>query len=90
MKLSIIHSLCQSIYILVKTSIDHQTINLSTFSICIGRFVTAMLYLTGDLAGGRTIFPLLDVGVSPEAGALLYWSTKAFLFMFMLNVSCNI
>ncbi len=49
---------------------------------CIGRIVTAMLYLTGDLAGGRTIFPLVDVGVSPEAGALLYWSTKEFLLCF--------
>ena len=45
----------------------------------IGRFVTAMLYLTGDLAGGRTIFPVVDVGISPEAGALLYWSTKEYL-----------
>ena len=48
------------------------------------RFTTAMLYLTGDLAGGKTIFPSVNVGVPPEAGALLYWSLKeiiAYLFI---------
>ena len=35
-----------------------------------------MLYLTGNLAGGKTIFPAVNVGVEPEAGALLYWTLK--------------
>ncbi len=38
--------------------------------------LTAMVYLTGNLAGGRTIFPSVNVGNTPEAGSLLFWDTK--------------
>jgi len=41
-----------------------------------GRFMTTMLYLSDVEAGGRTVFPHVNVGVSPVAGNLLFWNIR--------------
>jgi len=37
------------------------------------RIATAMVYLKSPIDGGRTVFPQLDLSVSPTARSLLFW-----------------
>ena len=46
------------------------------FEIGGGRIFTALLYLSDDVIGGKTIFPMVDVGIAPEAGAIALFLIK--------------
>ncbi len=37
------------------------------------RFCTFMIYLSDVEAGGRTVFPTVELSVEPEAGSALFW-----------------
>ena len=44
-----------------------------------GGFVaTNILYLSNNIAGGKTLFPDAGIGVYPEAGAMLFFSSKEY------------
>ena len=53
--------------------------NHQAFSIGGGRVATIILYLSDDIVGGKTIFPALDVGIVPEAGSILLYSSMVML-----------
>ena len=55
--------------------------NHQAFSIGGGRVATIILYLSDDIVGGKTIFPALDVGIVPEAGSILLFSTKVIMHL---------
>jgi prolyl 4-hydroxylase len=38
------------------------------------RIATAILYINDNFEGGRTVFPLLDIKVTPKKGQILYYS----------------
>jgi hypothetical protein len=40
-----------------------------------GRVTTSTTFLSDVEAGGKIVFPYLNVGVAPTAGSLLYWTT---------------
>ncbi len=43
-----------------------------------GFAATNILYLSNNVAGGKTVFPDAGVGVYPEAGAMLHFSSKEY------------
>ena len=51
----------------------------SSISIGGGFFATNILYLSNNIAGGKTVFPDAGVGVYPEYGAMIHFSTKEYL-----------
>ena len=41
-----------------------------------GTALTTIMYLSDNVVGGKTIFPEVDVAVTPEPGAMLVFHTK--------------
>ena len=51
-----------------------------------GFAATNILYISNNVAGGKTVFPDAGVGVYPEAGAMLHFSSKEYHKSKVLNL----
>ena len=54
-----------------------------------GFAATKILYLSNNVVGGKTVFPDAGVGVYPEAGAMLYFSSKEYHKSKVLKISAR-
>ena len=52
--------------------------SVKTFECGGGFAATNILYISNNVAGGKTVFPDAGVGVYPEAGAMLHFSSKEY------------
>ncbi len=51
----------------------------SAFTVGGGFVATNILYLSNNIAGGKTVLPDAGVGVYPETGAMIHFSTKEYI-----------
>ena len=67
--------------------LDEPTLpNVDAFNNGGGFAATNILYLSNNVAGGKTVFPDAGVGVYPEAGAMLHFSSKEYHKFRVLNL----